>query len=1176
MQIGSAIQASVQRRAWQLFAAALVAACTTTWVAATNGEDPFAAAVRPTEALSPKEQEKTFHLPPGFKIDLFAAEPDVQKPMNMAFDAKGRLWVSGSVEYPFAAALEKPGRDTIKILADTDGDGRADKVTTFADGLNIPIGLYPYRNGVIAFSIPNIYFLEDTNGDDHADKRHKLFGPLDYTRDTHGMNNAFRRGLDGWIYACHGYQNRDTISARDGSRVVLEGGGTYRFRPDGERAELFTRGQVNPFGMTMDSRGDWFSADCHTKPIMLLLRGGCYENFGAPDDGLGFVPPVMMHTHGSTAIAGTTVYEADNFPPEYRGNMFAGNVMTSRVNRDSMTFQGSSVIAHEEPDFITTDDPWFRPVDLQVGPDGALYIADFYNRIIGHYEVPLDHPGRDRERGRIWRVTYVGDDKNTPKHMLARDLTKAVVQELIAALSSRNLTLRLRATDELSDRCGEEAIPLLRETVAKSPAAAARVHALWALFRANQLTPSELLAATQDSTQLVRVHANRIIAETGDLNLEIKLAVKKSLTDPDGFVRRAAVDALGQHPELDAVPELLDLVFDTADEDVHLRHMARIALRRQLRPTGRLARLKLDDLNHLSIVADVALGIETAEAGSFLAEYVARFPVDDKRRTACVTHAARYMPADKLDAMIDNAKKQFPDDLERQVVLIEAIDQGVQLRGMAVPTMVIDWAADLAPRLFVHVEPMKLPWVAKPAGLKGQRAWPVEERFYAGGTMPDAFLSSLPWGERYAGVLRSAPFAIPAKMEFFVCGHLGPADGPPISKNLVRLKLSANDQVIAQCFAPRNDVAQRTSWDLQTYEGQEGYVEVVDGVTTNAYAWIAVGRFHPGVVPVSGAADLAAHRLQSAVKLVARLKLVTMSDRVIETMLDQTVGLETQAVAAQSFVALHPHLESAALAERISDDGVADTIRTRILQAIASRSDERVKETLGELMRSAPERLQRLLALKLAEHPSSAATLLSMLEHGAGTPRLLQDETIVQKLRLAKPDDAPKRIQALITDLPADDEELQKLIAQRQQNYWTTDASAARGEEVYAKHCMACHQLRGRGTTIAPQLDGIGTRGGERVIEDILDPNRNVDLKFQTSVYVLNDGRVLSGLFRRTEGPRTIVADLAGKEVSFPTADIEEEQKSKSSLMPNNFGALLTEAEFMDLVAMLCDDRQPK
>src|SRR5437879_8615644 len=126
-------------------------------------KDPFAEFVRSSDPLTPEQELKSFHLPPGFEVQLVAAEPDIGKPMNMAFDARGRLWITQSREYPFAARLDKPGRDMIKILSDFDKNGRARKVTTFADGLNIPIGLYPHKNGVIGFSIPNIYFFQDTD-----------------------------------------------------------------------------------------------------------------------------------------------------------------------------------------------------------------------------------------------------------------------------------------------------------------------------------------------------------------------------------------------------------------------------------------------------------------------------------------------------------------------------------------------------------------------------------------------------------------------------------------------------------------------------------------------------------------------------------------------------------------------------------------------------------------------------------------------------------------------------------------------------------------------------------------------------------------------------------------------------------------------------------------------------
>src|SRR5687768_11849595 len=298
--------------------------------------DPFSEGVRPTDPLPAAEQANTFKLPPGFKIELVAAEPDLQKPMNMAFDSKGRLWVTMSREYPFPAPLDKPARDMIKVFEDFDENGRARKVTTFADGLNIPIGIYPYKNGVIAWSIPNIWFFQHTDGDGKADKREVSFGPFGWERDTHGSQASFRRGFDGWLYATHGFNNSSHVRAKDGSEVKMQSGNTYRMRLDGSRIEHHTFGQVTPFGMCFDPSGNVYSADCHSAPIYELLRGGYYPSFGKPHDGLGFAPTLMEHAHGSTAICGPIFYADDQWPEEYQNTMLVGNVMTSRINRDTL------------------------------------------------------------------------------------------------------------------------------------------------------------------------------------------------------------------------------------------------------------------------------------------------------------------------------------------------------------------------------------------------------------------------------------------------------------------------------------------------------------------------------------------------------------------------------------------------------------------------------------------------------------------------------------------------------------------------------------------------------------------------------------------------------------------------------------------------------------------------
>jgi putative heme-binding domain-containing protein len=435
--------------------------------------------VRETEPLSPEAELASFSVAEGFEIGLFAAEPMINKPINLAVDEHGRVWVSSTVEYPYAAAKDRwsdalgtrvrDSRDAIKILEDTDGDGRADKVIDFADGLNIPTGVLPWHrpehsSGCIAWSIPNIWYFADTDGDGQADHREVLFGPLGYERDTHGMCSSFRLGADGWVYATHGFNNTSVIRAKDGSEIELHSGNVFRFRPDGSRVEVWSRGQVNPFGLAFDRRGNLYSADCHSAPIYQLIGGAVYPSFGKPHDGLGFGPTMIEHSHGSTGIAGIVFLDRRTWGQAWDDHILIGNPVTSRVNLDHIHFTGTTPRAEEKPDFIVSDDPWFRPVDLALAPDGALFVADFYNRIIGHYEVPLDHPGRDRERGRIWRIVRKGETAKPEPFS-----PPATPANLVAALTSLDPWERRRAAAGLVDAPAIEATAPLLVALAETP-----------------------------------------------------------------------------------------------------------------------------------------------------------------------------------------------------------------------------------------------------------------------------------------------------------------------------------------------------------------------------------------------------------------------------------------------------------------------------------------------------------------------------------------------------------------------------------------------------------------------------------------------------------------------------------------------------------------------------------
>src|SRR5262245_30176953 len=259
--------------------------------------------VAPTDPRPASDELTSFHLPPGFEVQLVAAEPEVRKPINLAFDARGRLLVTQSVEYPFPA---KPGvkpRDRVSVYEDFADDGGARKVSVLIDELNIPIGITPTGNGAIVYSIPNLYRCRDKTGDGKLDSREAIYREFGFG-DTHGMVNSLTRGIDGWVYACHGFSNTSTVKGSDGQPITMQSGNTFRFREDGSHLEYFTHGQVNPFGVAFDPLGNVFSTDCHTLPAYQLIRGAWYPSFGKPHDGLGFGPTIMSHQHGSTGLAG--------------------------------------------------------------------------------------------------------------------------------------------------------------------------------------------------------------------------------------------------------------------------------------------------------------------------------------------------------------------------------------------------------------------------------------------------------------------------------------------------------------------------------------------------------------------------------------------------------------------------------------------------------------------------------------------------------------------------------------------------------------------------------------------------------------------------------------------------------------------------------------------------------
>ncbi|MEC8972684.1 MAG: hypothetical protein VX509_02130, partial [Verrucomicrobiota bacterium] len=342
----------------------------------------------------------------------------------------------------------------------------------------------------------------------------------------------------------------------------------------------------------------------------------------------------------------------------------------------------SSPKGTELPDLVRTSDPWFRPVDLQFGPDGALYIADFYNRIIGHYEVRLDHPGRDREMGRIWRLVYDGPQGER----LAKpvNLPAAPLDRAIAELASPLLARRVTATDYLADDIGQPAAKPLGQAMAK-PAAKPelKAHGAWVLHRLGQLDEATQLRLASDEAELVRVHARRIAAAQKNWSPPISEMVLTGLRDDSPQVRRAAADAVARRSRADHVRPLLTALRLLPATDEHLRHALRIALRNNLRavddPAG-FADLK-NNPTDLRELMSVALGVNSPFAGSLLLDSLDDAGLGREQLTSYLRHIARNAPPEGLDQLAAVVQKRFPGNLDFQAELLLPINEGILQRG---------------------------------------------------------------------------------------------------------------------------------------------------------------------------------------------------------------------------------------------------------------------------------------------------------------------------------------------------------------------------------------------------------------------------------------------------------------------------------------------------------------
>ena len=529
--------------------------------------------------LAQPESQKYIQVPPEFNLKVFAAEPNIINPMALNWDERGRLWVIEGVDYPNEVREENKGNDRIKICEDTNGDGRADKFTIFADSLNLPTSLVFANGGVIVSMAPNFIYFKDTDGDDRADVRETIFTGWG-TFDTHAGPSNLKYGFDNYVWGTVGYSG---VKGTLGNKTIDFGQAFYRFKVDGTDFEHMAKTSNNTWGLGFSETFDVFGStanNAHSWYMAIPLR--YFDGVeGIPGVGSKKIAdyyafhPITENVRqvdvfgGFTAAAGHNLYTARSFPKEYWNQIALVCEPTGHLlAKGKLEKAGAGFVLKDRWNLLVGADEWVAPVHAEVGPDGAVWVADWYDFIIQHNPTPTPERGgyqaetgkgnahvnplRDKKYGRIYRVVF----KDAPRYIPIK-LSKDDRRGLIKALSNDNLFWRLTAQRLLVERGDQDVFDDLMKLISNTEIDeiglnGAAVHALWTIqclggFSGNNQEANDVaIKALKHPAAGVRKAAMQVLPKT--IWTRQALLDADVLNDPDPYTRLVALLIISDMP----------------------------------------------------------------------------------------------------------------------------------------------------------------------------------------------------------------------------------------------------------------------------------------------------------------------------------------------------------------------------------------------------------------------------------------------------------------------------------------------------------------------------------------------------------------------------------------------------------------------------------------------------
>lgn len=1197
---------------------------------------------------SPEEERLSFKVPAGFEVELVAAETDgLGKFITVEWDARMRMWSMTALEYPVDGNEQKAvsdalfaagGRDKVVVFDApyaTPAPGRA-AVTTpprvFADGLVMPLGLLPYKDGAFVQYGADIRFYRDTNSDGRAD-RHDVILTGFGTQDSHLFPHQFLRQPGGQILVAQGLFNYSKV-VRPGGQPFADGSTQIafnqcklgRFTPDGSTFESLTAGPNNIWGLVTSREGETFIQEANDIGYPVIpYEPGIWVATGSKDRLRPYQPlmppPLPPAQMGGTGLSGLALAEDGDGLFRRVGVSEAGdtaakifylaNPITNTINVVKATATGARYTYQKLPDFLTTDDKWFRPVAIHFGPDGALYIVDWYNKIISHNEVPRTHPDRDKTRGRIWRVRHVDQPRVTPP-----DLTQLDDQAVLAQLGAPNALVSRLAWLELIDRRAVGLAPDLAKIVTDRTAAnARRLAALWTLESLQPIPTALLQHLVTDPAPTIRHEVARLAATQPRPEAEFVALATPLIADPQPSVRAAMGDGLRRVPHASPRAMMLAAQMGRASlttgsdweryEREFERYLARWAM--ELNPAATTELLASPEGRALPLesrlLATLSPGGKTAALG------LAQLLPELKRPLS--------------DEEVRTLAAQFAEPAAR-----DALNEALGQTGSRASVL----RALLGLRLSLDVTPL-MP--ALTAATRALLAVPDAAATTLGAQVAGAFKIATAEPE-LAAVLTREPTKNSRPVTLAVLRALRENNVGPLT-TFERLVRESGDTAV-------REEALAALGALRTPEAAQALVQLLPSLTP-AECGLAIERLaaHPpgamAVVAALRAGGVA--KAYVGVSAAEKMRLLLPKDTLVEEMWSALGGdaqralrlpggagnyADTQISLAGPFTVecwakLDPEIDhqdgllGAAgqfdlnfhggkllfwLSEantmvvakkktlpgvwthyaltrdragvfRLYFNGELDAVGTGTSQSVftglnvgRSRLNPAVGTTAGWLTEYRVWNVART-DQEIRDHfdrslagttPAARPAGLVELFTGAGWGPLKGSAHIEVS------GDAPML-------LTAADAALQEQKFARFRTLAETVGNADQGKQTFTTICLACHQLGGKGGQIAPPLDGVGNISTEALLRNILTPSAAMESAYRTFRVVLKDGSVRDGFLADENAEAVVLRSPGAEDRRIARSEIRQTSYLNRSLMPEGLLEAMTPTQVSDFFAYL-------